>query len=186
MALKAGRVGVSPSEVDVNGKIKGGGSTDVYTKEETNAEINKVADNIDIKYNSDTGKPEWRERGADTFNPFSSGVEIDVLYTGSVGEHFTSKVIEADFSKYDYIVIQSIRQRNSDWIKPHSFTMFKREELLQLSTSYKPAIVGLEYTRPIDSFTNNKLTLGNGMYGSVTDPTWCIPIAVYGVNGLSF
>ena len=27
---------------------------------------------LDIRYNSETGLPEWKERGADTFNPFKS------------------------------------------------------------------------------------------------------------------
>lgn len=76
MALRAGRVGVNPSEVDTNGKIKQSGG-DYYTKEETNAEINKVANDIDIRYNNETGLPEWKERGADTFNPFSSGSSIE-------------------------------------------------------------------------------------------------------------
>lgn len=44
MALKAGRVGVAPEEVDVFGKIKGGGSSGSYTKEESDAKYRTKAD----------------------------------------------------------------------------------------------------------------------------------------------
>ena len=39
MSLQAGRVGVDPSQVDLFGKIIGGGSGDAYTKEEADAKF---------------------------------------------------------------------------------------------------------------------------------------------------
>lgn len=39
MALKAGRVGVHPSQVDLFGMVKGGGSGDSYTKAEADAKF---------------------------------------------------------------------------------------------------------------------------------------------------
>lgn len=36
-----------------------------------------------MKYDSVSGKPMWRERGADTFHPFKSGVDRTILATQS-------------------------------------------------------------------------------------------------------
>lgn len=55
MALRAGRVGVSPDIVDNNGFIKnmggGGGPVDAYTKSETNALLEAKANQSDLKAN---------------------------------------------------------------------------------------------------------------------------------------
>ena len=39
----------------------------------TVAALNSSLGGLDIRFNAETGKPEWKERGADTFNPLSSG-----------------------------------------------------------------------------------------------------------------
>lgn len=45
--------------------------------------LNSSLDDIDIRYNSTTGKPEWRERGADSFVPFESGMIKEYLQYGN-------------------------------------------------------------------------------------------------------
>ena len=50
-------------------------------------ELNSSLDDIDIRYNAVSGKPEWRERGAGTFVPFDSGAIksfIRNIYDGQI------------------------------------------------------------------------------------------------------
>lgn len=56
MALKSGRVGVAPDQVDVYGKIKAAGS----------------GSNMEIRVNEE-GQPQWREKGTEDWQNFSSG-----------------------------------------------------------------------------------------------------------------
>lgn len=50
----------------------------------TVAALNESLGGLDIRFNSETGKPEWKERGADSFNPFScSNVSFHVKVTGT-------------------------------------------------------------------------------------------------------
>jgi len=44
-------------------------------------QLNSSLDDIDIRYNSTTGKPEWRERGAGSFVPFDSSAIISITRT---------------------------------------------------------------------------------------------------------
>lgn len=46
-------------------------------------ELNSSLDDIDIRYNATSGKPEWRERGAGSFVPFSSGVVKSMVICSS-------------------------------------------------------------------------------------------------------
>ena len=48
------------------------GNADILATTEATKKLNDSLGGLDIRYNSETGKPEWKERGADTFNPFSS------------------------------------------------------------------------------------------------------------------
>lgn len=55
---------------------------------------------LDIRYNSETGQPEWKERGADTFNPFSS--KASIIYLGNNREFNLGLIVGTDnISKYD-------------------------------------------------------------------------------------
>ena len=44
-------------------------------------ELSESLGGLDIRYNSETGLPEWKERGADTFTPFKSGGFSEVGFT---------------------------------------------------------------------------------------------------------
>ena len=79
MSLRAGRVGVAPSEVDESGHIVGGGSGDSYTKAETDtllaAKANKsylTANNkiFNFAYDSETGKYGYKAGAQGDFHPF--------------------------------------------------------------------------------------------------------------------
>lgn len=80
MSLKAGRVGVSPNEVDELGHIKNGGAGgDSYTKEEADNKFakktNLTANNKEFQfaYDSETDSYGYKAGGADTFHPFKAG-----------------------------------------------------------------------------------------------------------------
>ena len=58
--------------------------------DELDEKINTEIQNIDIRYNDEIAKPEWKQRGADTWTPFSSG-EIEMISTSLI-ESGTSSI----------------------------------------------------------------------------------------------
>ena len=42
-------------------------------------ELTDSLSDIDVRYNPETDKPEWKERGADTYRPFPSGVDVKIV-----------------------------------------------------------------------------------------------------------
>lgn len=88
----------------------GGGVYDILmTKEEleANTEPGKLVDSlvikdmsdslngIDLRVNPETGKPEWKERGADTYSPFSGDANGMVLGCWTVG-NWTNTNVKAE------------------------------------------------------------------------------------------
>ena len=65
--------------------------------------------NLDIRYNTETGKPEWKERGADTFTPFSSGT----FYYLGTGNSFDVKTLVPDIDYTSLTVDNFILNLNS-------------------------------------------------------------------------
>lgn len=51
---------------------------------EATKKLNDSFGGLDIRYNSETGKPEWKERGADTFNPFKGEGGLKAYPSGSI------------------------------------------------------------------------------------------------------
>lgn len=49
------------------------GDVNILATTEATKKLNERFGGLDIRFNSETGKPEWRERGADSFVPFKSG-----------------------------------------------------------------------------------------------------------------
>ena len=59
-------------------------------------QLNSSLDDIDIRYNSTTGQPEWRERGAGSFVPFSSGSKAEEIIIGSYGSGYRAAIFNSD------------------------------------------------------------------------------------------
>lgn len=99
MALKAGRVGVHPSQVDISGHIIGGESVDAYTKSQADAKfVNKSQlkannKNFNFAYDETSGKYGYKLNSDGEFIPFSSGS------AGGLGINLTDPSIDG-VSKY--------------------------------------------------------------------------------------
>ena len=108
MSLKAGRVGVAPSEVDEAGHIIGGGTSDAYTKAETDAllanKANKsyiTANNkiFQFAYDSSTQKYGYKAGAQGEFHPFDGA-------GGVIGMNLPDAVmtgITYDTNEFDYV-----------------------------------------------------------------------------------
>lgn len=117
MALKAGRVGVHPSQVDSTGHIIGGESVDAYTKTEADkrfvsqSHLRANNKNFFFAYDSDTGKYGYKLNSDGEFNPFSEGVTTGIRVANPVTEliNLTDNVeivsggyeyVDADYTSY--------------------------------------------------------------------------------------
>jgi len=108
MSLKAGRVGVAPSQVDTFGNIIGGGGGDAYTKAQSDAKyVNKNQlkannENFYFAYDNSTGKYGYKLGASGDFHPFSSATSKYLLpltenyetLTPASGIHFVSGGVE--------------------------------------------------------------------------------------------
>lgn len=79
MALKAGRVGVNPSQVDMAGNVIGGGSSDSYTKAESDAkyatktQLTANEKEFNFAYDATTQKYGYKAGATGDFHPFEEG-----------------------------------------------------------------------------------------------------------------
>lgn len=115
MALKAGRVGVDKSEVDIHGKIILKTPTDVYTKTQAdNKFVNKNQlkandKNFYFAYDETSGKYGYKLGATGDFNPFSNGggslwnVPEDLPPFSVIGSSLAPEIeVISDNSKIDY------------------------------------------------------------------------------------
>lgn len=92
MALKAGRVGVHPSQVDSSGHIIGGESVDAYTKTEADkrfvsqSHLRANNKNFFFAYDSESGKYGYKLNSDGEFIPFSEGVTTGIHVANPVTE----------------------------------------------------------------------------------------------------
>lgn len=71
--------------------------------------LNSSLDDIDIRYNAVSGKPEWRERGADAYVPFSSDIMFVVSSRGYNAAYFGNE------NEYDFSFGAAIWQKTTDY-----------------------------------------------------------------------
>ena len=98
---------------------------------ELSTKMNTEVQDIDIRLNPDTGKPEWRERGADTWSPFKNANPQSVSFTVEVNHKWASgnqkgtwgAVVTATIDDDGNIKFTNCQQihsgdgyRGSDWI----------------------------------------------------------------------
>lgn len=102
MALKAGRVGVLPSEVDTNGKIKKDGG-----------DIEKVKEQIStFSFRDNEGQPQYKATEDGEWVNFSSGGGgAELLWTNpSPAEVFRPQTVSLDLSGYSHIMLVLIAE----------------------------------------------------------------------------
>lgn len=101
MSLKAGRVGVNPKEVDVNGNLKE--SSNSYSKAESDAKFETKADIGGLQFRVESGKAQYKIPAGDwvNFNSGSGGVGFNIPVDGSIP--ITSAMIQSGSTYFDVV-----------------------------------------------------------------------------------
>lgn len=89
-----------------------------------NASLTENLNDISLRYNTTSSRPEWKERGADTWNPFNTGVNF-VAFSGTNGNSSriysnsdgTYSMNNTSYGNDEYLV----RLRDSDLISSSRF-----------------------------------------------------------------
>ena len=84
-------------------------TNEVNSVESSVGNLNSSLDDIDIRYNAVSGKPEWRERGADAYVPFSSDIMFVVSSRGYNAAYFGNE------NEYDFSFGAAIWQKTTDY-----------------------------------------------------------------------
>lgn len=131
MALKAGRVGVHPSQVDSSGMIIGGEQKDVYTKSEVDALLGGKVNSSHLKannknfyfaYDAESNSYGYKLNGQGDFIPFKSGVDESGIYvvnpittgiTYYAGEYVSGGYEQVGKTVYIDMVIRTNREVNT-------------------------------------------------------------------------
>lgn len=81
--------------------------------------VDEVVDNLtesfgglSIRFNSETGKPEWKERGADTFNPFSGNSNFTITVVIVARARYTGN----NFVAGSITITRTIRYENGELV----------------------------------------------------------------------
>ena len=119
-------------------------------------------------------------RGADTFNPFSSGGTIKpvLLWTNSKPDDmFFLQTLSIDFSKYEVIMVK-VKGGMGD--ESHTIPCYVPVPCVDvpLATVYYDSVV----TRKV-TVTNNSILIDEGYFSDGTVGLYvCIPVAIYGIE----
>ncbi len=137
----------------------------------TNAKVNELnsgLSDIDVRYNSETGAPEWSPRGADTWSPFRN--EPVLLWKGT-GAKQNNITCTFDYSPYTHIRID-----------------FKDSKSLLLKCGTTPIVLA-EWSayysnsigRRLISFISSGITC-NTLDASGNGGAYMIPLVIYGIK----
>lgn len=102
MSLKAGRVGVNPKEVDVNGNLKKE-SSNSYSKAESDEKFETKANIGGLQFRVESGKAQYKTPEGDwvNFNSGSGGVGFNIPEDGSIP--ITSSMIKVGSNNFDVV-----------------------------------------------------------------------------------
>lgn len=120
--------------------------------------------------------------GADTVIPFNGGSVkiVDLKFPITVG--FTSKTFNVDLSEYTYVLIKSNWAGTDYKSNPEESTLIPIDSKQRYCIAYRD---GVCLHRPV-TVSSDKIVFGNGHRGDTEHPSWCNPIAIYGVKDLIF
>lgn len=144
MSIRAGRVGVNPTDVDVNGHVKG--SSDTYSKSQIDTKLSKKlnADKVGgLEFREEDGNAQYKLPDGDWTNFSGGGAAPTLLWTNdgfTVASHtlygfMTSDgygnaqpvVTDIDIDSYKYYGFLAVRINNSTVMK--SFNVLSAETL---------------------------------------------------------
>lgn len=131
-------------------------------------QINSGLSDIDVRYNSETGAPEWSPRGADTWSPFRN--EPVLLWKGT-GAKQNNITCTFDYSPYTHIRID-FKDSKSLFLKCGTTPIV----LAEWSAYYSNSI-----GRRLISFISSGITC-NTLDASGNGGAYMIPLAIYGIK----
>lgn len=206
MALKAGRVGVAPTEVDEFGHVLGG-SGDSYTKEEADSKFatksntytksgadNKFESKENIggfQFRDNDGTAQYKTPSGDWAN-FSSGGGFNLLWSNpSPSTGMGNTTVELDLTEYEAVMIEFNYDIGESSIKSRG--VFVKSNTVQISGSVKPS-GGTDWCslRRVNSVSDSGVTFGIGLasradggsYGPSDNSNACIPVKIYGIKSI--
>ena len=135
MSIRAGRVGVNPTDVDVNGHVKG--SSDSYSKAQIDAKLSKKLNSEKVgglEFREENGVAQYKLPSGVEWTNFSSGGATPTLlwtnngftvnqgdlygYINSNGDGNAEAVItDIDIDSYEYYIFLACRVSGSSVIK---------------------------------------------------------------------
>ncbi len=151
-------------------------------------ELSSSITNIDIRTNPETGKPEWRVRGADTFQNFNSGEEPTLLWTNpNPANEMSNYDITLAWSGYEYLLISTnastTQQTQTSYLIPCDSSRKQMIGYNMTENSNRPTY------REI-TFSSGKINVGNGYVVNGTSVSgsgkWIIPTRIWGVKSIPF
>lgn len=119
--------------------------------------------------------------GADTVIPFKNNIKIVDLNFPVTGG-FTSKTFNVNLSAYTHVLIKSNWGSTDYKSNPEESTLIPVDSKQRYCIAYRD---GVCLHRPVTVYPD-KIVFGNGHRGDNEHPTWCNPIAIYGVKDLIF
>lgn len=175
MALKAGRVGVLPSEVDTNGKIKQGGG-----------DIEKVKEQIStFSFRDNEGQPQYKATEDGEWVNFSSGggMVADLLWTNPSPNNVFSEqniVFDKSASNYSHLLLALDSRYGRNVI---TYVIIPKAS----GSHYVSAMDSSNFynARVATNISNDGMHFNRGIHGSSNmsiNDGYVIPIAVYGIN----
>lgn len=177
MPIRAGRVGVNPTDVDVNGHIKG--TSDSYSKAQIDAKLSKKlnADKVGgLEFRESEGNAQYKIPNGDWTNFSGGGATPTLLYTNnnfsvsqgdlygtirSAGNGNPSAIVtDIDIDSYKYYVFLAVRMSSSSTTVIKSFNVLSAETLKNCNNTarFHNSFWADSYTDTV-KVQNNKLVL---------------------------
>lgn len=176
MSIRAGRVGVNPTDVDVNGHIKG--SSDTYSKSQIDTKLSKKlnADKVGgLEFREEEGNAQYKLPDGEWTNFSGGGATPTLLWTNdnftirqealygvmnSDGNGNASPIVtDIDIDSYEYYAFLAVRISNSDVIK--SFNVLSAETLKNCNNNARlfNSYWANSFSNTLRVDNNNKLVL---------------------------
>lgn len=177
MALKSGRVGVNPSEVDSNGRIKSSGSGG-YTKQQADAKFETKAHIGGLQFRESEGNAQYKLPNGDWVNFNSGGTSAEVLSGDSTYKNLN---VSGDYKTFTNVARESITFDTSKYIgkKVIYFLRYNGNGIsygatesafdrLFIASSVNEPAVGDSVEKSVAAYSNKSSFLMSGADGGVT------------------
>lgn len=188
MSIRAGRVGVNPTDVDVNGHVKG--SSDTYSKSQIDTKLSKKlnADKVGgLEFREEEGNAQYKLPDGEWTNFSSGGAGFDILWgepTPPSLNVFRAQKINIDLSNYSKIIVCTNHSTYSSTRDYNFRNLFDRDNLPAKSfifSKFSSDVASREITIDDSGIQINTASL-NGNNPQTTSDFYCIPYMILGGN----